>query len=133
MHLRAHIRARAQIYEARVHGADTCLLIVTILADDTLCDLIATARSLGMEPLVEVASAAEMRRAVACGARVVGINNRNLKTFTVDPQTTERVIAEAGIDVSDILVIALSGGWMKRFSARRYPPVTLSCHLSTPP
>jgi len=79
-----------QLWEARLHGADTVLLIVAILSDERLAALMGAARELAMEPLVEVANAAEMKRALALGARVIGINNRNLHTFTVDMGTTTR-------------------------------------------
>ena len=80
-----------QLLEARAHGADTALLIVAILEDDLLASLIARARALGMEPLVEVNSVEELSRALVAGAEVIGVNNRNLHTFRVDLGTTERV------------------------------------------
>ena len=80
-----------QLLEARAYGADTALLIVAILPDDLLRSLINAARDLGMEPLVEVNSVAELHRALAVGAEVIGVNNRNLHTFRVDLGTTERV------------------------------------------
>ena len=80
-----------QLLEARAHGADTTLLIVAILSDALLAELVAAARALGMEPLVEVNSVAELSRALAAGAEVIGVNNRNLHTFRVDLGTTERV------------------------------------------
>ncbi|KAI8865400.1 IGPS-domain-containing protein, partial [Ramicandelaber brevisporus] len=79
---------RYQILEARLAGADTVLLIVAILTDPELVELIGYTRSLGMEPLVEVNSVAEMERAVRASSRLVGINNRNLNTFHVDMDTT---------------------------------------------
>ncbi|EGD74391.1 trifunctional protein with glutamine amidotransferase [Salpingoeca rosetta] len=99
-----------QVYEARAYGADTCLLIVAILSDAQLSSLMATCRSLGMEPLVEVATPGEMARAVAAGAAVIGINNRNLKDFSVDTNTTATVISsvQGGLRASTI-VCALSG------------------------
>eukprot|EP00045_Choanoeca_perplexa_P004817 m.40835 g.40835 ORF g.40835 m.40835 type:complete len:887 (-) comp12783_c0_seq1:89-2749(-) len=98
-----------QIYEARLYGADTCLLIVAILSDDELTHLIQVARSLNMEPLVEVANPAEMQRALAAHAKVIGINNRNLRDFTVDSATTTTVIASAQQALDDVLLCALSG------------------------
>ena len=67
-----------QLVEAVAHGADTVLLIVAILPVPLLASLLAAARGLGMEPLVEVANEGEMRVALQAGAKVVGVNNRNL-------------------------------------------------------
>lgn len=95
-----------QVLEARAYGADSLLLIVASLDDATLGRLMAASRSLGMEPLVEVNSAAEMERAIAAGATLVGVNNRDLRTFKVDLATTDRL---AGMVPADILLVALSG------------------------
>ena len=73
-----------QIYESRAAGADALLLIVAALDDRKLSDLIALSRELSMEALVEVHCAAELSRALSCGAAVVGINNRDLHSFRVD-------------------------------------------------
>jgi indole-3-glycerol phosphate synthase len=73
-----------QIYEARVAGADALLLIVAALEEDQLTDLVELSRTLHMEALVEVHSTGELERALACGARIVGINNRDLHSFEVD-------------------------------------------------
>uniref|UniRef100_A0A6B2L3Q4 Uncharacterized protein n=1 Tax=Arcella intermedia TaxID=1963864 RepID=A0A6B2L3Q4_9EUKA len=96
-----------QIYEARVHGADTVLLIVAALTDEELTHFMIVSRSLKMEPLVEVATAEEMNRAISLGAKVIGINNRNLHTFTVDPSTTTSLLPKS-LD-SSITFCALSG------------------------
>lgn len=97
---------RYQLVEAAVHGADAALLIVACLGDAELGRLIADCRGLGMEPLVEVNNAEEARRAVAAGATLVGINNRDLRNFNVDLSTTERL---AGMLPAHVLVAALSG------------------------
>lgn len=97
-----------QLWEARLYGADTVLLIVAILDDATLAALMAAARELGMEPLVEVANAPEMERARALGARVIGINNRNLHDFTVNMDASTQLTA--GLDKDgDTIFLALSG------------------------
>ena len=80
-----------QVTEARLHGADTVLLIVAMLSPTRLSALITYARSLSMEPLVEVNSAEEMSAALDLGAKVIGVNNRNLHNFQVDMQTTTRL------------------------------------------
>jgi indole-3-glycerol phosphate synthase len=73
-----------QIYESRAAGADALLLIVAALQDDRLQELIALSRQLGMEALVEIHTPFELERALAAGAAIIGINNRDLHTFTVD-------------------------------------------------
>lgn len=73
-----------QIHESAAAGADALLLIVAILGDELLARLVDLARSLKLDTLVEVHSAFEMERAVRAGARVIGVNNRDLTTFTVD-------------------------------------------------
>ncbi len=95
-----------QVLEARVAGADSVLLIVASLDDSTLAQLLDFSRELGMEPLVEVNNAEEMRRALDSGATVIGINNRDLRDFNVDLGTTDRL---AGMVVGGVLLAALSG------------------------
>ena len=95
-----------QVLEARVNGADSVLLIVAALDDSALVRLMALSRELGMEPLVEVNNAAEMARAVDAGASVIGINNRDLRTFNVDLGTTDRLASMAG---TGVILAALSG------------------------
>ncbi|WP_265446815.1 indole-3-glycerol phosphate synthase TrpC [Flexivirga meconopsidis] len=104
-----------QIDEARAHGADIILLIVAALDDSALQDLFAHATELGMTALVEVHDEAEIDRAIALDAQVIGINARNLKTLDVDRSTFARLaprvpadrvrVAESGIrhaaDVTD--------------------------------
>ncbi|KAH9912174.1 N-anthranilate isomerase [Fomitopsis serialis] len=96
-----------QIAEARLHGADSVLLIVAMLSEARLQALYTYARALGMEPLVEVNNAKELGAALALPARVVGVNNRNLHDFSVDMQTTSRLAERlAG---ADVVLCALSG------------------------
>jgi indole-3-glycerol phosphate synthase len=77
-----------QVWEARAVGADAFLLITAILDDATLRELLELGRSLKMEPLVEVHSRAELGRAIAAGARIIGVNNRDLRTFEVRLETS---------------------------------------------
>ncbi len=95
-----------QVIEGRVNGADSVLLIVASLSDERLAALMDCSRDLGMEPLVEVNNSDEMERALASGASVIGINNRDLRTFNVDLGTTDRL---AGMVGSSALLAALSG------------------------
>jgi indole-3-glycerol phosphate synthase len=81
-----------QVWEARAAGADAFLLIVAILDDETLRELLELGRSLKMEPLVEVHSREELGRAVAAGARIIGVNNRDLRDFKVRIETSLELI-----------------------------------------
>lgn len=81
----------AQIVEARAAGAAAVLLIVAMLDDSELRALLREAESMEMEALVEVRDAREAERAVAAGARTIGINRRDLRTLVTDPGTVERV------------------------------------------
>jgi anthranilate synthase/indole-3-glycerol phosphate synthase/phosphoribosylanthranilate isomerase len=105
-----------QVYEARLAGADTILLIVAILTDAELDELMQVSRSVGMEPLVEVNNHDEMQRALKAGARVIGVNNRNLHTFDVDPTTTIQLANQVP---SGVILAALSG-IMKRADVEPY-------------
>jgi len=88
-----------QIYETAAAGADAVLLIVAALDDTALDDLREVAEDqLGLDALVEVHTSMEMRRALNAGARIIGVNNRNLQTFQVSLGTSERLIAEAPHD-----------------------------------
>jgi len=109
-----------QIYEARMAGADALLLIVAVLSDNELRGLLALTRSLGMQALVEVHDETELERALAAGARIIGVNNRNLKTFEVDIENTARlralipgdrvVVGESGIrNADDVRAMAAMG------------------------
>ena len=100
-----------QIYESRAHGADALLLIVAMLSSETLEELLSLSRALGMRCLVEIHDEEELERALACGATVIGINNRDLRTFRVKLDTTRRlrpmippdrlVVSESGIRCRD--------------------------------
>ena len=84
-----------QLYEARAFGADAVLLIVAALDDVRLQDLHATATGLDLDALVEVHDGAEMERAINLGAAIIGINNRDLRDFHVDLETTVRLAPRA--------------------------------------
>jgi indole-3-glycerol phosphate synthase len=80
-----------QLVEASVHGADAVLLIVAALDDRLLRELVAAARQLGLAPLVEVRDAGELDRALAAGADLIGVNNRDLRTLAVKLQASHDV------------------------------------------
>jgi len=95
-----------QIAEARAYGADAVLLIVVALDDSALAELLAATADWRMDALVEVHDEREMERAAAVGAKVIGINNRDLKSFAVDLGTTERL---APLAPGDAVIVAESG------------------------
>lgn len=96
-----------QIYEAAEAGADALLLIAAALDDATLARLLRmTEDELGMDALVEVHTADELRRAQACGALVVGVNNRNLRTFEVTLETSFEL---ARLAAPEALLVSESG------------------------
>ena len=90
-----------QVAEARIAGADAILVMLSLLDDPAAREMIAEARRLGMDALVEVHDEAEMRRALALGCRLIGINNRDLRDLSVDLTATERL---AGLAADRILV-----------------------------
>ncbi|QPK80502.1 indole-3-glycerol phosphate synthase TrpC [Schaalia sp. ZJ405] len=95
-----------QIHEARAHGADIVLLIVAALEQNVLVSLLERVHSLGMEALVESHSRLEALRALEAGARIIGVNARNLKTLTVDRGVVEQVV---DVIPADVVAVAESG------------------------
>jgi indole-3-glycerol phosphate synthase len=109
-----------QVHEARAHGADLCLLIVAALEQNVLVGLLERVESLGMTALVEVHDEDEADRALAAGARVIGVNARNLRTLEIDRTVFERIapglpgnvvkIAESGVRGPHDLIKYASAG-----------------------
>ncbi|MGB2510441.1 indole-3-glycerol phosphate synthase TrpC [Leuconostoc suionicum] len=108
------------IYEAKVAGAQIILLIVAILTDEQLKEYLSLANELGLSAIVEAHNEEEILRAVKANARIIGVNNRNLKDFTVDFDNTKRLrqlvppeilfISESGIkDRSDVVILEQIG------------------------
>ncbi len=95
-----------QLWEARAHGADLILLIVAALEQEALISLLERTLSLGMTPLVEVHDELECVRALDAGARIIGVNARNLKTLEVDREVFGRVAPEIP---SNVIKVAESG------------------------
>jgi indole-3-glycerol phosphate synthase len=98
-----------QLYEARAAGADAVLLIVAALNDAMLRSLLDLTHTLGMAALVEVHTADELERALAAGARIVGVNNRDLHMFTTTLETTERLAARLPGGSARPLLVSESG------------------------
>ncbi len=112
-----------QVFYARALGADACLLIARLLPGERLAEMVATAGEVRIHTLVEVVDAEELQRASEAGALVIGVNNRDLTTFQVDPRRTEALvprfreeqvcIAESGIhtpqDVARLLRAGVDG------------------------
>ncbi len=109
-----------QIYEAKFIGADAVLLICALLDEDTLSGYISICDSLGLSALVEAHTKEETLKAVRAGARVIGVNNRNLRTFEVDIRNCIELretvpdnviyVAESGIQTrEDIVLLERSG------------------------
>lgn len=104
-----------QVAESRALGADAILVILAMVDDGLAAELMAEARRLGMDALVEVHDEAEMARAGRLGAGLVGVNNRDLRTFTVDLAITERLAAAAP---RDALLVTESGIFTAADAAR---------------
>lgn len=109
-----------QIYQAKVLGASMVLLICALLDEPTIREYIGICDSLGLSALVEAHDEAEIDMAVRAGARIIGVNNRNLKNFTVDVHNSERLrklvpqniffIAESGIRTQDDIRVLHEAG-----------------------
>ncbi len=142
-----------QVHEARAHGADIVLLMVSVLDQNTLVGLLERVESLGMAALVEVHTEAEADRALVAGAKVIGVNARNLHTLEVDRGVFERIapglpntvvkVAESGVrDTHDLIRYAAAGadavlvgeGLVTRKSPREAVAelVTAGSHPATP-
>jgi indole-3-glycerol phosphate synthase len=95
-----------QVYEAAAAGADAFLLIAAVLETEEIAALSALGADLGLDPLVEVHTAQELEKVLNSGATIIGVNNRNLKTFEVDLNTSIRL---ATIAPKNVVLVSESG------------------------
>jgi indole-3-glycerol phosphate synthase len=123
-----------QVWESRANDADSFLLIVAALSGEQLRDLLGLGRELGMEPLVEVHTHEELDRAMAAGARIVGVNNRDLKTLSVRLETSYELIEQIP---EDCLAVAESGlrshDDLKKLRAAGFDAFLIGEHLMLAP
>lgn len=104
-----------QVYEARVIGADCILLIAACLTDEQLAGLNRLAQGLGLDVLIEVHDGAELARALQIPGRLIGINNRDLRTFRVDLRTTLDLLAQ----IPDDRLVVTESGILEQEDVRR--------------
>lgn len=114
-----------QVYESRAIGADCILLIMAALEDGVAADLEGIAQELGMDVLVEVHNAEEMERALKLTSRLIGVNNRNLKTLEVDLATTE----ELADSIPEDRILISESGLSEPTDLERMAAVGASCFL----
>ena len=123
-----------QVWEARATNADSLLLIVTLLGDGALRELLALGRELGMEPLVEIHTREEVSRAVDAGARILGVNNRDLRTLEVRLETSLELIESVP---NECIAVAESGmrsaGDLARLRAAGFDAFLVGEYLMTSP
>src|SRR6266481_6341758 len=123
-----------QVWESRANDADSFLLIVATLRDQQLIELIALGRELGMEPVVEVHTGEELSRAIAAGSRIIGINNRNLKTLDVRVETSFELIEQIP---DECIAVSESGirtpGELAKLRAAGFDPFLVGTSLMLAP
>jgi indole-3-glycerol phosphate synthase len=123
-----------QLFEARAAGADAILLIVAGLAQDDLMALQARAHELGLAALVEVHDEDELTRAVDAGARIIGVNNRNLRTLTVDVDASYRLVGRMPAGVVAVSESGLQSRQdLERLSAAGYSAFLIGERFMTDP
>jgi indole-3-glycerol phosphate synthase len=121
-----------QVWEARAIDADSFLLIVAALSDAALAELLALGRELGMEALIEVHTRAELDRALALGARIIGVNNRDLKTLEVKLETSFALVGEIPDDCIAVCESGIrDGAEIERLRAAGFDAFLIGEHLMT--
>jgi indole-3-glycerol phosphate synthase len=124
--------AVADVLDARIHGADAVLLIVAALDDAELASFHRLADDLGLAALVEVHDEAELERALNVGASIVGVNQRDLRTFSVDTERAERVMASIPDGVVAVAESGIrDGADAKRLAAAGFDAILVGEHLVT--
>jgi indole-3-glycerol phosphate synthase len=124
--------APADVLDARLHGADAILLIVAALEDAELQLLQALAAELGLACLVEVHDEAELSRAVAAGATLIGVNQRDLRSFSLDTARAERVLGSFPAGVTAVVESGVSDAAdAERLAAAGFDAVLVGEHLVT--
>jgi len=123
-----------QVWESRAADADSFLLIVAALSDSMLAELLALGRELGMEPLVEVHARPELDRALAAGAHIVGVNNRDLRTLEVLLETS----LELAAGIPDECIAVSESGFrtpaeIKQLQAAGFDAFLIGEHLMSQP
>jgi indole-3-glycerol phosphate synthase len=114
-----------QIYETALLEADAYLLIASILTEQELTSLIELGRSLKMDPLVEVHSDEDLKKAVGCGADIIGINNRDLKTLKVDPNNAKRLLRQ----IPKNMTVVVESGFTKHDELLEYKSLGIHSFL----
>jgi indole-3-glycerol phosphate synthase len=112
-------RNKAQVWESRASGADAILLIVATLAHDLLEELLSLSLDIGIDAVVEAHTGAEVDRAVECGASIIGVNNRDLKTFRTDLAVAEALaprIPAATVSIGESGVSSVEGATRMRLA-----------------
>jgi indole-3-glycerol phosphate synthase / phosphoribosylanthranilate isomerase len=123
-----------QLWEAWYAGADAVLLIVAALSDRELATLQATAREIGLDALVEVHDREELHRALAVGARLIGVNNRDLRTMDVSLQTSLDLAPEIPDEVTAVVESGIKGpGDVRRLRDAGYDAFLIGEHLMAAP
>ncbi len=119
-----------QLWQGRATGADACLLIVAMLTADELQSFYAQALELKLTPLVEVHTENELKTALKLGAKLIGVNNRDLKTLTTDLQTSRRLAESVADDITLICESGLSTGEdLKAAQSWGYKGFLIGTHL----
>lgn len=123
-----------QVWEAWIAGADAILLIVAAVGEKDLRRLMGTALEAGLDPLVEVHDQAELETALACGARLVGVNSRDLRTLAVSLDTALRLAPHIPDDVVAVAESGITSGTdVRRLRAAGYDAFLVGEHFMTAP
>lgn len=112
-----------QVFEARYYGADAILLMLSVLNDQQYLELSSVAKSLGLDVLTEVHDSQELQRALLLKAKIIGINNRNLKDLSIDIATTEKLVNQLPVKCNQQTLIISESGINNHQQVRRLAPI----------